>query len=180
MNHHLSEITSQAAADRRAVVILDRGLTTSHYGDRVPIARNYHRSGRNASIQDPPLQPRFVSIVKGHCICSRSAAGFLLMIETQGLDWRAGPEHRQTPKSRPGPLARLYRARKLTQLGPVFHRLDCRAPPHPLALSLQPIGNDDVARTGSTTRQGATGAALDDRRKPFSALREATRVVTTI
>ena len=65
-----------------------------------------------------------MSTVKGHCICSRSAAGFLLMIETQGLDWRAGSEHRQTPKWRPGPLARLYRARKLTQLGPVFHRLD--------------------------------------------------------
>ena len=85
------------------------------------------------------------------------------MIETQGRDWRAGSDHRQTPKWRPGPLARLYRARKLTQLGPVFHRLDCRAHPHPLALSLQPIANDDVARTDSTTRQAVS------RRRRFGA-----------
>ena len=113
--------------------------------------------------KDHPLQPRFVSIVKGRCVCSRSAAGFLVMIETQGLDWRAGSEHRQTPNWRSGRLARLYRARKLTQLGPVFHRLDCRAHPHPLALSLQPIANDDVVRTDSTTRQAVS------RRRRFGA-----------
>jgi hypothetical protein len=54
MNHHLSEITSQAAADGRAVVILDRGLTTSHYRHCVPIAGIITDPVETPPSKDPP------------------------------------------------------------------------------------------------------------------------------